>query len=208
MECGAKIKMQKVRRILSVSLCVLAVTSAAQAAWTTTVYHTTVSSNTATIPPFATPYTWGSGGIGWDYPIQWDHEWVIPSDPDFLWVDLIDADLAIHAQLAGDKTETIHLGSPTNPNLGDLENGSNVFDVLPFESLLDGDVTVYAKLFAQCPVDYGTVILDSSDLDLTYEITKRVWVDDPPQVVPAPAALVLSGLGMTLISWLRRRGMA
>ena len=40
--------------------------------------HTAVQSHVDTAPPFATAYQWGAGNIGWDYPIQWDHEWLIP----------------------------------------------------------------------------------------------------------------------------------
>lgn len=192
--------MEKMVKGLLVTLLVLGSAGVADAGWTTVVYTAAVQSHVDTPPPFATAYQWGAGNIGWDYPIQWDHEWLIPSGPDFISVELIDADLTIQAQYASDKEETIHFGAEANPNLGDLEDGQNLSDVLSYAALLDGDVTVYAKLFACCPDDYGQIILDWSQLDLVYKITQQV------PVVPAPAAVVLGSLGAGLVGWLRRRG--
>jgi len=197
--------MQKVVRTFLLALCVLAVSSPVNAAWTTTVYNATRQSDVT----LGQSYTWGNNGVGWSYGVHWDHNWLIPSDPDFLSVELVDADLTIQAQYASGKTETVHLGSAANPSLGNLENGQNSFDVLSYASVLDGDVTVYAKLFAVCPVDFGTIILDWSKLTLEYKITERVWQDDPipqPPAVPAPAAVILSGVGAALVGWLRKRG--
>jgi hypothetical protein len=197
--------MQKVVRAFLLALCVLAVSSPVNAAWTTTVYNAARQSDVT----LGQSYTWGTNGVGWNYTVHWDHNWLIPSDPDFLSVELIDADLTIQAQYASGKTETIHLGSTANPSLGNLENGQNFFDVLSYASVLDGDVTVYAKLFAVCPVDYGTVVLNWSKLTLEYKITEKVWQNDPtpqPPAVPVPAAVILSGVGAGLVGWLRRRG--
>jgi len=198
--------MRKVVGASLLALCVLAMTGTVDAAWTTTVYNATRQSDVT----LGQSYQWGTNGVGWDYSVQWDHEWLIPSDPDFLSVELIGAGLTIQAQYASGKTETVQLGSTSNPNLGDLENGQNSFNVLSYASVLDGDVTVYAELFAVCPSEYGTIILDWSKLVLDYKIIKRVWQDDPipqPPAVPAPAAVVLSSLGAGLVGWLRKRGM-
>lgn len=198
--------MQKVVGAFFLAVCVLAVTSPVDAAWTTTVYTAPRQSDVS----LGQSYNWGANGVGWNYTVQWDHEWLIPSDPDFLSVELIGADLTIQTQYGSGKTETIHLGSTANPSLGDLQNGQNSFNVLSYANALDGDVTVYADLFAVCPVDYGTIVLDWSKLVLKYRITERVWQDDPipqPPAVPAPAAVVLSGLGAGLVGWLRKRGM-
>ncbi len=198
--------MERIVRGLLLTLLVLGATGVANASWTTIVYETAVQSYVNAAPPFATVYQWGAGSVGWDYPIQWDHEWLIPSDPDFIGVELIDADLTIQAQYAGGKEETIHLGDEANPSLGDLANGQNPFDVLSHAAVLDGDVTVYAKLFARCPYDYGQIVVDWARLDILYRITEQVWQDDPAPVVPAPAAVVLGSLGAALVGWLRRRG--
>ncbi|MEN6337960.1 MAG: hypothetical protein ABFE01_27210 [Phycisphaerales bacterium] len=195
--------MQKVVGAFLLAVCVLATTGTADAAWTTSVYNLTRQSEVT-----VGSYTWSN--VGWSYPVQWDHEWLIPSDPDFLSVELVGANLSIQTQYASGKTEIVRLGSTSNPNLGDLNDGLNSFNVLPYASELDGDVTVYATLFAECPVDWGSTNLDWSKLVLNYKVTERVWQDDPipqPPAVPAPAAVVLSSLGAGLVGWLRRRGM-
>lgn len=200
--------MEKVVRGLFISLLVLVIGGAANAGWTTVVYDQAVSSEVA----LNSTYTWGAGGVGSHYTVAWDHEWMIPSDVDVVSVDITAASLSIESQYTSDKTESVRLDSLGNPSLGDLVNGwTPAFDVLSYEDALDGDVTVYTKIF-DVYGQYGTVILKKSKLDLTYQITKQVWEDDPippdppAPIVPAPAAVVLSSLGAGLVGWLRRRG--
>jgi hypothetical protein len=197
--------MEKVVKTLFLTLLLLAATGVASAGWTTDVYSQSVTSDVALNRSFQ----WGTNGVGSHYTTSWDHEWVIPSDPELVSITMTAASLAIESQYTSDKTESIRLDSLGNPSLGDLNNGWTTFDVLSYAGVLDGDTTVYATLF-DVYGQYGTVILKNSRLDLTYEITRRVWEDDPipePPVVPAPAAVVLSSLGAGLVGWLRRRRM-
>lgn len=190
--------MEKVVKALAVVLMVLGTVSAASAGWTTNVYTQTVESSVT----LNQSYTWPPSA--W---VQWDHIWTPPAIVGDGEVEFKGADLTIVAAQANDKTESVHLGSQAAPSLGDLHDGANLFDVDSYASLMDGSLTVYTRLFLGGT--WGTILLVSSDLKVTYEVTERIWEDDPippAPVVPAPAAIVLGGLGTGLVGWLRRRG--
>lgn len=194
--------MEKVVKALVVGLLVLGTVGVANAGWTTNVYNQTVTSPVT----LNQSYTWSVVGSG--YWVQWDHLWTAPAiGGDIVAVDFQGADLTVVAAQANDKTATVHLGSQAAASLGDLQNGANLFNVDSYASLMDGSLTVYAKLFKY--PEFGTIILNSSSLEVEYQITERKWVDDPvppAPVVPAPAAIILGSLGTGLVGWLRRRG--
>jgi hypothetical protein len=135
--------MEKVVKAFLLTLVVLGLTGVASADYTVDVYSTVNTS-----PPFATNYTWGSGGVGWHYPIQWQHTWTIPDDSEFVMAKLV-----VTAQYAG-QTERTYLENESGPLLGDLVTGTVSFDLSAYESYLDGDLTVYARLFDEYP-QYG-----------------------------------------------------
>jgi len=193
--------MEKVMKALVVALLVLGTVGVANAGWTTNVYTTAVQSNVT----LGQSYQWGTNGVGYQYQVQWNHLWTAPAvGGDVTAVEFQSADLTVVATNANDKTATVHLGSAGAASLGDLQSGTNLFDADAYGSLMDGSLSVYAKLFKY--PEFGTIILNSSKLDVVYKVTERKFVPDPAPVVPAPAAIILGSLGTGLVGWLRRRG--
>lgn len=190
--------MKKILMIFALAFLILAIGSKAQAGIT---YVDVVDASDGQSGTYFDSTRWYDQDWGWTHTFN-PAELVTPG------VIINSATLSVYAYDID--PQQVDLIEADGLSLGQLSGADNAwsttvftFDAAALDELKDGSMSIWLNISAGSYLPYNwSSKVGSSTLTVDYDV---IVPEPEPQVIPAPGAILLGSIGISVVGWLRRR---